>query len=143
MRHIQLQGQPNFRDLGGYRTADGRTVARGEVYRSGGLAKLTDEDLYTLQGIGIRTVVSLLSSNEIKRYGPDRVWDRPDAWQRRGAGILRRAARRELSLWGHVTAMPARHPPSGRSVFSPFLPATDRPQTAQSPDLEAPHPKRP
>lgn len=29
-RHILLQGQANFRDLGGYRTGDGRTVKCGE-----------------------------------------------------------------------------------------------------------------
>jgi len=31
-RHITLEGQPNFRDLGGYETADGHTVRWGQVF---------------------------------------------------------------------------------------------------------------
>ena len=34
-RHIALDGQPNFRDVGGYQTTNGRMVKWGEVYRSG------------------------------------------------------------------------------------------------------------
>ena len=35
---VRLEGQPNFRDLGGYETADGRRIRSGEFYRSGELA---------------------------------------------------------------------------------------------------------
>ncbi|UCC55009.1 MAG: tyrosine-protein phosphatase, partial [Anaerolineaceae bacterium] len=42
-RHIDLVGQANFRDLGGYQTIDGRSLKWGQVYRSGRLVKLTDE----------------------------------------------------------------------------------------------------
>ena len=38
---IALEGASNLRDLGGYRTADGRVVRRGRVFRSAALAKLT------------------------------------------------------------------------------------------------------
>ena len=41
-RHVPLEGQPNFRDLGGYRTTDGRMLKWGEVYRSGELGQLTE-----------------------------------------------------------------------------------------------------
>jgi protein-tyrosine phosphatase len=44
-RHIPLERQPNFRDLGGYETADGRTVKWGQVYRSGQMPDLTDADV--------------------------------------------------------------------------------------------------
>jgi len=40
-RHIELEGEPNFRDLGGYKTADGKTVKWGQIYRSGKLSNLT------------------------------------------------------------------------------------------------------
>ncbi len=30
-RHYPLDGQPNFRDLGGYKTQDGRTVKWGQI----------------------------------------------------------------------------------------------------------------
>jgi len=72
-RHIELQGQTNFRDLGGYETADGHNVAWGQVYRSGRLTKLTDEDVAQLENLGIRTVVTLLTADDIEAYGPDRV----------------------------------------------------------------------
>lgn len=75
IQHIPLQGQPNFRDLGGYRTADGRTIKPGLIYRSGELSKLTDEDIAGLQELGIRTVVDFRSAPEIDWRGKDRLPD--------------------------------------------------------------------
>ena len=72
-RHVALDGQPNFRDLGGYETADGRTVKWGEVYRSGELPRLSDEDVATLEELEISTVVSFLTEKEIQARGPDRL----------------------------------------------------------------------
>jgi protein-tyrosine phosphatase len=72
-RHVELEGQPNFRDIGGYETADGRTVKWGQVYRSGQLPDLTDDDLGRLETIGLRTVVTFLVPGEIERYGADRL----------------------------------------------------------------------
>ena len=72
-RHVPLDGQPNFRDVGGYETADGRTVRRGLVYRSGELPRLSDEDVETLDDLGVRTVVNFLTPQEIEYRGPDRL----------------------------------------------------------------------
>jgi len=72
-RHIALDGQPNFRDLGGYQSADGRTVRWGQVYRSGELPRLTDADLARLETLGIETVVSFPTEREIEARGPDRL----------------------------------------------------------------------
>ena len=72
-RHIDLQGQSNFRDLGGYKSKDGRTVKWGELYRSGRLVKLSDQDVNHLAELGIRTVVNLLTEDDIDVYGRDRV----------------------------------------------------------------------
>ncbi|PVE08035.1 protein tyrosine phosphatase [Limnohabitans sp. Rim28] len=49
-----LQGASNFRDLGGYRNAEGRRVRRGQVFRSDHLAGLTPEDHLQLQALGVR-----------------------------------------------------------------------------------------
>jgi len=49
-----LQGASNFRDLGGYRNAEGRRVRRGQVFRSDHLAGLTPEDHRQLQALGVR-----------------------------------------------------------------------------------------
>ena len=72
-RHVQLGGAPNFRDLGGYRTIDGRTVKWGSVYRSGELGKLTDMDIAKLERIGIRTAVDFRSELEVEHRGEDRL----------------------------------------------------------------------
>ena len=72
-RHVALAGQPNFRDLGGYETADGRAVKWGQVYRSGELPHLTDEDVATLEELEIRTVVNFLLPEEIEMNGRDRL----------------------------------------------------------------------
>ena len=72
-RHVVLDGQPNFRDLGGYETTDGRTVKWGEVYRSGELPRLNDEDVAKLEEMDIRTVVSFLTEKEVEARGPDRL----------------------------------------------------------------------
>ena len=73
VRHIDLEGQANFRDLGGYETVDGRTVVWGQVYRSGELPRLTDADVAHLESLGIETVVSFLTEKEIEARGPDRL----------------------------------------------------------------------
>jgi protein-tyrosine phosphatase len=72
-RHVALDGQPNFRDLGGYETADGRTVKWGEVYRSGELPRLSDDDVAKLDELDIRTVVNFQTGKEIEARGPDRL----------------------------------------------------------------------
>ena len=65
-RHVPFEGQANFRDLGGYRTTDNRTVKWWQVYRSGRLANLTGEDVSRLQDLGIRLVVNLLTEDDIE-----------------------------------------------------------------------------
>ena len=63
-RVLPLQGGRNFRDLGGYRTADGRTVKWGLLYRSGQMHDLTPADYVTLQKLGIRTVCDFRDTRE-------------------------------------------------------------------------------
>ena len=72
-RHVALDGQPNFRDLGGYETTDGRTLKWGQVFRSGELPRLSDADVAGLSELEIRTVVSFLTDKEIQARGPDRL----------------------------------------------------------------------
>ena len=67
-RLLPLEGGSNFRDLGGYRTADGQTVARGMLFRSGAMTALTDADMAYLDGFGIKTIVDLRSDEEIGLY---------------------------------------------------------------------------
>ena len=48
-----LQGASNFRDLGGYLTANGQRVRRGQVFRSDHLAGLSAADVAQLQALGV------------------------------------------------------------------------------------------
>jgi protein-tyrosine phosphatase len=72
-RHIPLSGQPNFRDLGGYATRDGRRVKWRRVYRSGELSQLTETDVVKLGELGIRTVIDLRSAEEVAARGEGRL----------------------------------------------------------------------
>jgi protein-tyrosine phosphatase len=69
---IPLPGIANLRDLGGWRTGDGRVVRHGVVYRSAGLGWAEPSDLDALAGLGIRTVYDLRSLRE-RTASPDRI----------------------------------------------------------------------
>ena len=81
-RELPLAGGVNFRDVGGYRTADGRAVRWGRVFRAGSLAGLTDEDVACLGRLGLRLSCDLRSSEEVIAR-PDRL--PPDAVARHTA----------------------------------------------------------
>jgi protein-tyrosine phosphatase len=63
-RHIALESALNFRDVGGYAAADGRTVRWRRLFRAGGLSELSVADLVVLRELGITTVVDLRSTAE-------------------------------------------------------------------------------
>jgi protein-tyrosine phosphatase len=67
MRLVALHGGQNFRDMGGYRTDDGRSVKWRMLYRSGSMHHLTPDDLETLRELGIQSIVDLRSTNERER----------------------------------------------------------------------------
>ena len=72
-RQIELAGQKNFRDLGGYEAADGRHVKWRHLYRSGELSELSTADVARLADLGIRTVVDLRAETEVQAKGSDRL----------------------------------------------------------------------
>jgi len=55
-RQLSLQGTPNFRDLGGYKTQDGRRLKWGKLYRSSKLSALTDEDIGYIRRLGLTVI---------------------------------------------------------------------------------------
>ena len=63
-RLLPLEGGRNFRDLGGYQTADGKRVKWGKLYRSGTMAHLTTNDYEYLGKLGIRVVCDFRSTQE-------------------------------------------------------------------------------
>jgi len=54
-RHLALQGASNFRDLGGYRTSDGRTTRWRHIFRSNHLGQLTAADVEIVRALGVRS----------------------------------------------------------------------------------------
>lgn len=64
-RVLALEGVTNFRDLGGYTTADGRRVKHGMVFRSAALAGLSAGDIEYLAGLKLRTVADLRGTREM------------------------------------------------------------------------------
>jgi protein-tyrosine phosphatase len=61
----RLEGAPNFRDLGGLPTIDGRFTRRGVLFRSSGLEELNSRDVRLLiNDIGLRTVIDLRSADD-------------------------------------------------------------------------------
>jgi protein-tyrosine phosphatase len=68
-RHLEFDRLHNFRDLGGYSTADGREVRWGQLYRSDSLGKLEADDTERFSALGIRTVIDLRYPSEIAASG--------------------------------------------------------------------------
>jgi protein-tyrosine phosphatase len=68
-RKIAFDGCFNFRDLGGYRTADGRRTRWRRLFRADGLSRLTENDLAALGSLGIVTVIDLRTDLEADTQG--------------------------------------------------------------------------
>lgn len=69
-RLIDLEGCLNFRDLGGYPTADGRQVRWRQAFRSDALHAVTPADVARLRDeIGLATVIDLRSTAELHADG--------------------------------------------------------------------------
>lgn len=79
-RLLPLEGGYNFRDLGGYRGAGGKTVRWGTLFRSGTMTHLTPADFTYLKRIGLRTVTDFRSIEERRVE--------PVAWPQGGATVL-------------------------------------------------------
>lgn len=62
---MPFAGVSNFRDLGGYKTKDGRRVKWNLFFRSGELAGVTEKDLGYLKGLGVKTILDYRSQGEV------------------------------------------------------------------------------
>ena len=81
---LPIAGAYNVRDVGGYRTPDGKTVKTGLVYRSGDLNRLFERDMAYLYGeLGIKTVVDFRSKKhktEGNMAAPSEQEENPDKY---------------------------------------------------------------
>src|SRR5260221_14727162 len=63
-RHLNLAGAGNFRDLGGYRTRDGRAVRWRQIFRSNHLGHLTEADIEVLRPLGLKSAFDFRGTEE-------------------------------------------------------------------------------
>src|SRR5690606_15468723 len=63
-RKLGMQGTPNFRDFGGYPTADGRMVKWGYLFRSGQLSSLSDQDVDLLASLELDLICDFRREEE-------------------------------------------------------------------------------
>jgi protein-tyrosine phosphatase len=71
-RLIPVEGSNNFRDIGGYKTADGREVKWGILYRSAAMNRITPAGFAQLKALGIKTNVDFRATQE--RASAPAVW---------------------------------------------------------------------
>jgi protein-tyrosine phosphatase len=131
-RVVALEGQSNFRDLGGYQTADGRHVKWGKIFRSGELSRLTPADYGQLKPLGIRTIYDLRDQDErtsqrtVWAAGPVRALH--SAKLETGQGTLSMladpdldAAKARAVLKSFYTGAPLNYAPEYRAIFHELL----------------------
>jgi protein-tyrosine phosphatase len=68
-RRLPLSGCFNFRDLGGYPTADDRHIRWRRLFRADGLTRLDSSDCAFLVDLGLATVIDLRTRWEIDEWG--------------------------------------------------------------------------
>jgi protein-tyrosine phosphatase len=61
---LGITSVPNLRDLGGYKTKDGKTVVSGLVYRSNQLSGISPEDMQQLDGLKLKNAFDLRTKDE-------------------------------------------------------------------------------
>lgn len=65
---VRFSGAPNFRDLAGIRTLDGRQIAPRRIYRTEALTRLSVEEMEQLAKLGVKLVIDLRAPAERERH---------------------------------------------------------------------------
>lgn len=71
-RILPLEGPCNFRDLGGFKTSEGKMVKWDKFYRSDSLAFLTDNDIKYLETLNLKKILDYRSPQEAE-YEKDKL----------------------------------------------------------------------
>lgn len=69
-RFLDMAGLHNFRDIGGYRTADGGTTRWGLVLRAGQLNEISESAHPQIAEFGLRTIIDLREDRELAKLPP-------------------------------------------------------------------------
>ncbi len=65
-RLISLEGVYHFRDIGGYKSEDGRRVKWNMFFRADKLSGLTENDIRYIKNMNVKTILDLRSKMEVK-----------------------------------------------------------------------------
>lgn len=71
---IPIEGTNNFRDLGGYKTTDGKSIKSGMIFRSDALGDVTKKGRKQLEALDIKTIIDFRGPIE-REKDPDVVLD--------------------------------------------------------------------
>ena len=90
-RFISLEGSMNFRDFGGYATADG-LVAKGKLFRCGSLANIPERAHAVFAALDIGVICDLPPRRR------DRTWTNTDNGTLQGQGAYSYCARKLTTI---------------------------------------------
>lgn len=113
-RLVPLEGAMNFRDVGGYETADGRFVRWGKIYRSAALSGLTPDDMAKIAKLDIRYIYDLRSIDERR--------SEPTAWPQTGATMAAHDYEMDISAFMAAFAE-GPNAEKARAAMTAFYPA--------------------
>jgi len=71
-RVVKMEGAVNFRDIGGYKTSDGKEVVKNRIFRAADISRLTDRDLQRMAERYIYNVIDFRGTEESAK-APDRL----------------------------------------------------------------------
>jgi protein-tyrosine phosphatase len=71
-RVVKMEGAVNFRDIGGYKTSDGKEVVKNRIFRAADISRLTDRDMQKMAERYIYTVIDFRGTKE-SAAAPDRL----------------------------------------------------------------------
>lgn len=66
-QHIKLDGTPNFRDLGGRKNNNNKSMKRGRIFRSGLLSDLSSSDWKVIQQQNVTRIVDFRREDEVAK----------------------------------------------------------------------------
>ncbi len=64
IKRLDIKGLPNIRDLGGYKTTDGKSIKYGALYRSGKLYKLNKKSKLLIEELKLSNIIDLRIDTE-------------------------------------------------------------------------------
>ncbi len=70
--HVEIDSIPNFRDMGGYETQNGKTVKWGQFFRSGTLTPLEGDEKEVLESLNLKHILDYRSEGE-RNQSPDNL----------------------------------------------------------------------